>query len=383
MRVLFLCSGSYVFGAEIVELGIMRGLAARGHMVRCLVNGWNDGDFVRRLHTAGIPHTAAFLGKLTITPRPKYLRWMLDTLGHLPGARRVVRQLLRTFEPEAIVACNRDWLILLGRLLSEYTVVYHVHEAPEVTPKDRLVQWWARRHVTGLIGVSEFVAERLIALGAPEGGVHVIYNGVAGRADGAVTGAVSSDPVRIGICGQIAASKGHEDLLDALSILRRQGLSFRCHVIGRGEPDFVAALRKRAEAGGIGDRLVWRGFVADRDAIYDGLDVVVVPSRFGDPFPTVTLEAALYGLPVVATLRGGLPEQIVDGLTGYLVEAGNPTALAERLRTLLQSSELRRRMGEAARLHVANRFTEERMLDDFETVCRAAQERHHHQGVSA
>ena len=64
-----------------------------------------------------------------------------------------------------------------------------------------------------------------------------------------------------------------------------------------------------------------------------------------------------YGLPVVATGVGGIPEAVADGITGYLVSPGDVDALTYRLRELLSSEALRRRMGEAGRARVQACFS--------------------------
>jgi glycosyltransferase involved in cell wall biosynthesis len=110
------------------------------------------------------------------------------------------------------------------------------------------------------------------------------------------------------------------------------------------------------------------GFVSDRDSIYDQIDVCVVPSRFAEPFGLVAVEAASYGLPVVATRRGGLGELIIDRQTGYIVDPESPAQIAEILREISASSERRNQMGRMARSHVTQKFSMNSMTDGIEAV---------------
>jgi glycosyltransferase involved in cell wall biosynthesis len=84
-------------------------------------------------------------------------------------------------------------------------------------------------------------------------------------------------------------------------------------------------------------------------AAWAGALVAVVPSLWPDPSPTVAIEAMAAGTPVVASNIGGLPDMVVDGVNGYLVQPGDSVELKRRIDELLQDDVLRRRLGSAAR----------------------------------
>ena len=100
---------------------------------------------------------------------------------------------------------------------------------------------------------------------------------------------------------------------------------------------------------------------------YEGIDICAVPSRFSEPFGLVAAEAGARGIPVVATRRGGLPEIVEHGETGYLVEAEAPPELAERLRELVGHPKQRRKMGRAARNRIGQVFSKEQMVNRLES----------------
>ena len=77
------------------------------------------------------------------------------------------------------------------------------------------------------------------------------------------------------------------------------------------------------------------------------------------------VEAGAHGLPVVAARSGAFPEVIRDGETGLLVPPDDPQALAKALQRLIADPDLRRRLGDAARAHVAASFSVEKMADRF------------------
>lgn len=378
-RLLFLCGATYVSGMEIAELELMRSLQDRGHTVHCVVSGWNDGDFIGRLEDAGIPHTVAFLGKVSRSLRPRHLWWTADALRHVPGARRVVRHALAAFKPDVVVACNPDAVLLLGSaVLRAHPLIFHAHNNPAVSASSRSSVQRLNRQVALFVVVSAFTRDRLLHLGVPPGKVRVVYNGVSepSFADRACEG----DPV-VGIVGQVGPWKGHDDLFEALAVLTRREVSFRCHVVGRGDAAYVASLKATAERAGFAHRIAWSGFVKSLDTIYRPLDILVAPTRIDESFGLTVSEAGIRGLPVIGTRRGAIPEQIVDAETGFLIEAQQPAELAERLGELLSSPELRRRLGAAARLHIGQRFTRDRTAVGFEAAVEAAV-LHHQPAVS-
>jgi glycosyltransferase involved in cell wall biosynthesis len=353
LTLLFACGASYVSGMEVVELSVMRGLAARGHRVHALVNGWNDGDFIGRLEAAGIPYTVAFLGKVTAR-RPD---WMLDTLRHLPRARRDVRQLLRDLQPDLVVLCNRDPVLLLVGLLRSVPTVFHLHEPMAPTWVRRL-----SRRVDGFIAVSGFIRDRVVASGVATGRVRVVHNGVDRAAPAPAAGA----PPVVGVCGQVGAWKGHDDLVAALAVVASRDLPFRLRIYGKGDDLYTAALRARIAGAGLAEQTEWMGFERDPDRMYAGIDVLAAPSRFEEPFGMTLIEAGVRGLPAVATRVGGMPEVVADGETGLLVPSEAPAALADALAALLADADRRRAMGRAARARVEAAFLTDHTVSRFE-----------------
>ena len=381
MRIAVLCAGSYIGGTEIIALSVARGLRARGHDVRVLANAWTDGAFPARLAEAAIPHTLVHVGKISLSLRRPYVQWTAAALTRLPSAYLAARRWITDFAPDVVIANNRDTVLLLARLLHGRPVLFHMHEAPPVTRTNRMLYRRIASCSASFVAVSGYVRTRLTELGVDASRVRLVYNGVdakyteSGRLPTPAEhrcAPTERGPFTIGIVGRIGDWKGHDDLIAALALLYQRGITFRCIVAGTGDADYVRALRNRAAALGIGDRLVWRGFVGDVAAVLSELDTCVVPSRVEESFGMVAVEAGLSGVPVVATRRGGLPEIVQDGDTGFLVEAENPGELAERLERLASNGSLRKRLGNAARERMLAHFTADRMVAQVEAACRDA-----------
>lgn len=106
------------------------------------------------------------------------------------------------------------------------------------------------------------------------------------------------------------------------------------------------------------NRLHYIGFRDDVQNVYAAADVVVCASDF-ESYGKANLEAMASGKPVVSTNRGGPSETVIDGLTGFLVDAGDAQGLATHTIRLLRDADLRETMGNAGREHILNHFSAE------------------------
>jgi glycosyltransferase involved in cell wall biosynthesis len=89
--------------------------------------------------------------------------------------------------------------------------------------------------------------------------------------------------------------------------------------------------------------------------LYQQSDVFVLPTR-ADCTPLVGMESQACGLPVIATSVGGVPEQVDEGVTGFVIAPDNLSELTARLDTFLAHPELAERMGQAARVRALQHF---------------------------
>jgi glycosyltransferase involved in cell wall biosynthesis len=152
-------------------------------------------------------------------------------------------------------------------------------------------------------------------------------------------------PVHILFLGLIGANKGVPELLAALALLPRDG-SWRATLAGNGAVD-----EARAEAGRLNlqDEVNLPGWADPQevDALLRAADVLVLPSHH-ECLPLSVIEGMAYGLAVVTTPVGAVPDIIVQGESGLLCPPGDPEALAEALRAVIADPALRRKLGRAA-----------------------------------
>ena len=125
----------------------------------------------------------------------------------------------------------------------------------------------------------------------------------------------------------------------------------------------------RKEASDIEKNVLFLGFVPSKGVqnIYLLADVFAGPSEWDEPFGLVFAEASASGLPVVASKKGGIPEIVLDRVTGLLVDDPSDTkAIAEAINRLLADSTLSRRLGEAGRRRMEEKFSWERVAGEIE-----------------
>jgi len=147
--------------------------------------------------------------------------------------------------------------------------------------------------------------------------------------------------------GQYSYVKGLTYLLRALSLLGEKNIIL--DIVGKSESESVyyELLKKMAKGLSLEGLISFRGYIQDKiklAQIYADADIFCLPSLY-EGFGIVLLEAMSFGLPIVATTAGSIPELVKDEQNGLLVPPANAEALAAALKRLMGSSELRQRLG--------------------------------------
>jgi colanic acid/amylovoran biosynthesis glycosyltransferase len=169
-----------------------------------------------------------------------------------------------------------------------------------------------------------------------------------------------ADSTRLIMVSSFQPKKGHAVLIDALS--RSSALrSLRLHLVGAGplEP----AIRNQVLASGLEGRVTFHGDQPE-DAvlrIVAGSDVLVQPSVVApdgdmDGIPNTLIEAMALGIPVVTTSLSGIPELVIDGVTGVVVRPGDPEALAAGIQRVIEDPEAARKRAAAGLAKVSAEF---------------------------
>lgn len=294
---------------------------------------------------------------------PRRLLWPLTyparPLPHVVHRLRKARvQLLHAhFGPDAIHALPYARALKVPMLVS-----FHGYDVTQLVTGDspavtsylvRLRQVFAQ--ASRLIAVSEFIAGRLIALGAPADKVVVCPIGLPLLELPALT----QDRDGIVFVGRLVPKKGVDDLLAAVALLPDELRRTRVTIIGYGP--LHTELADRARSSGLNVELRGRQPSSEVARAMQQHAVFCAPSKTsaaGDAegFGIVFLEAAAQGAPSVSYRHGGVPEAVLDGVTGLLADEGDVAGLSSALRALLVDPGRADSLGRAGRQRVAAEF---------------------------
>jgi glycosyltransferase involved in cell wall biosynthesis len=313
-----------------------------------------------------------------------FRRWPIDFLpthgagGHAQAAALSARAL-------------RDMALLLAR---HRKLVVHLHTGVKGLPRDAVFMSAAlasrsplvlQLHGGGFeryphVSIARWFLERAACVVTPCDSVRAWVRSVARNAHAvtvpnpvAFDAQPAADEPRgnlVLFLGRMEAAKGIFDLLEALARLRAAVPDVRLVCAGDGERVAVA---RYAERLGIADAVRFTGWVgpSGKRALLEAAAVFALPS-YDEAMPIGLLEAMAAGLPVVASPVGGIPEVVVDGVSGYLAAPGDIATLERLLRRLLVDRAHAARVGAAARESARLRFAPERTVPRLEEIYAAA-----------
>jgi glycosyltransferase involved in cell wall biosynthesis len=175
---------------------------------------------------------------------------------------------------------------------------------------------------------------------------------------------VEPDDVLAVSVGRLVPIKRLDILIDAVALASARESRLRLAIIGDGE--LRGALERRASQLGLDETVRFLGFREDLSSILAGSDVAVLSSD-NEGTPVALIEASAVGRPAVATAVGGVADIVTDS-TGMLVAPGDASAFADALLRIASDRDTRERLGLAAREHVRERFTADRLVSDIETL---------------
>jgi glycosyltransferase involved in cell wall biosynthesis len=312
-----------------------------------VVAAYGDGPLIAATRAAGARYVPLRHVHRAVHP-------VHDVLGLLELVALIRR------ERPAIVHANSSKAGVLGRIAGAITrtpvIVFTVHGwafkaySGVASALYRCADWLVARVTTVTVCVTESERARGLAAGTCRAARTVV---IANAIDTSSVprAPLDGDPPRIVAVGRLAWPKDPLTLVRALARLRDR--PFRALIVGEGP----ARAAVESEIGRLGlDAFV--ALTGDRDDVPELLatsDVFVLSSR-SEGGPISVLEAMAAGLPVVASDVGGVREQVDEGVSGLLVPAGDPAALAAALERVLGDPQLRRDLGAAGRGLVRERF---------------------------
>jgi len=370
VRVLVAHPGAELYGSDRVVLESVTAMTGAGAVV--VVTVPEPGPLVERLERAGatvVLEPALVLRKKMLQPRnwPPAMAAALRAVG---ASRRLLRP------RPALVYVNTITLPLwpvLARMRG-IPVLTHIHEAEVETSRIMLMALYSPHLLsTASVTNSEFSRSVVAQASAPLARrTRVIYNGVAGPVS-ATRPRVSLEgrPVRLTYLGRLSPRKGTDLVITAAAELVDDEVDVEVDLIGEafdGYDWFVDALHRAVADRGLESRVRFLGF---RDDVWTELrlaDIVVIPSRVGEPFGNTAVEAALAARPLIVGESSGLLEA-TQGLPGvHLVEPGDASAIADAVRDIIAHWPEQRAQAEASARLAALRFGPQRYREAIEDL---------------
>jgi glycosyltransferase involved in cell wall biosynthesis len=362
LRVLHLAANRWWTGSADPTIQLLSGLRARGHRV---LLGVIPGDrFEAKAREAGLD----LVPGLTLSPRVAPLALARD----LTRLRRLVRE--QAIEVIHAHHSHDHWLALGARAHRpdgrRTSVVRTFHNMRSL--KDGPLAHALHQRTRAAFAVSRQIEARCLEVGFPAARVHRTP-GVAdlARFGGHADPGPIRDEFKLGdapaiVCvSRLAAHRGHELLLVGYRHLLAQLPAARLLLVGKGEER--PRLEQLVADLGLGDRVIFTGY-RDRDlpAVLAAADCFALMGAGSDESCRAALEAMAAGRPVVARRVGALPETVVDGETGILLERDEPQALGHALADLLANPARARAMGQAGRRRAHEVFGPERVVSAVE-----------------
>lgn len=168
-------------------------------------------------------------------------------------------------------------------------------------------------------------------------------------------------PVSAAYRGKLKPGKGLETLIDAFALLKKSKIRLR--IMGKGHPDYVDSLRRRAQMSGVADQIDWN---RDNDFAEEALAKVhfgVLPSDEPEAFGMANLEFMACGKPQISTFSGAQSEVLRAGEDSIEVPPANPELLAKAIKQLASDSGLRTEMGRQAFERYSSQFSWQRFIE--------------------
>jgi L-malate glycosyltransferase len=219
-----------------------------------------------------------------------------------------------------------------------------------------------------IIANSKWVAEQAAISGAPSEKLTVVYEGAeipplftdAQRRAARSRWGISGDAPLLGCVGVLLPDKGQEWLIRALAELRKEFPGAKLLLAGDGP--CRRQLESLAQVLGLGDAVLFPGFVKDVDAVYAALDVFLLPSFF-EALNNSLLAAMAYEIPSIAFNRGALGEIIEHEKSGLLVSGPDVGEIRSDTRRILQEKNFASNIGKESRKRVEQNFSADHMVD--------------------
>ncbi|MFG0250249.1 MAG: glycosyltransferase family 4 protein [Phycisphaeraceae bacterium JB051] len=220
-----------------------------------------------------------------------------------------------------------------------------------------------------IVCISEFHKDLFMKMGAPEDKLHIVYCGIDVSLFSPKENKDTGELPHIVSAGRLVDKKGFEYLIDACGLLRDQNIDFKCTIAGSGPLE--DALRQRVTDQKLEKIVTVTGKALKQENIPQFMnmgDVYCLPCVWAadndvDGLPQMLMEAMACGVPCISTKLVGIPDLLIQGKTGLLVEPNDAKQLAEAMNVLMHDKPLQQTLVANGLVHVKKHFNLETCID--------------------
>ena len=276
------------------------------------------------------------------------------------------------FQSCALFSFWRDMVHMIVARLLGCRVVWHLHDGTflkfisEGNFVKRAMIRWALGVAEAVIVLSEG-SRRQLSPYAPKVKWQVVANGVPIPPEPSKH---ENQEIRFVFMGNLTRRKGAYDLIKAAEKVQQRGLDFIVQLAGgEVEPGQREEIEKYISESSCAEQIELLGIITGdkKDEVLAASDCMVLPS-YAEGLPMVLLEGMAYGMGVIATRIGSIPEAVKEEVEGFLIEPGDVEGLAENMYRLAEDKNLRQNMGRAAREAAEQKFSLDIMADRIREI---------------
>lgn len=359
MKILQIETGMNLYGGPQQVLYLLQGLRDRG--VTNLLVCPNDSAIGQA--------AAPYVDKLIHVSLRKGLNF---------GFYKYLREILARERPDLVHVHSRRrgadwWAVLAARKAGIPAIVSRRVDNPE----PRWLARWKYGLYTKVVAISEGIRQVLLQEGIPPEHVVTVRSAVDSAPylhdceceEFRQTFGLPEEAVTLAVIAQLIQRKGHRHLFAVLPEIIRRHPETRVLVFGKG--GLRQTLEDEVLRVGLKNHVLFAGFRTDLARWLPCVDIVVHPADM-EGLGVSLLQASASAVPVVATRAGGIPEAVEHGVTGLVIEPGDPTGLQAAILTLLDAPEMRKAMGLAGRIRASKEFSTSHMVEGNLAIYREA-----------
>jgi glycosyltransferase involved in cell wall biosynthesis len=293
---------------------------------------------------------------------------------------RSIRELIRMLQPDVVHLFGLFSVSSLGAMwairgLENFVIsVWGSDVKPaggKETYKERLIKRYLLNQGDCLVAISEYLAHEVERYLKGPRSIEIVPWGVDIDMFRPVERRSASGVITVGFAKRLHPLSGPDILLKAFQYARDRCKSqLFLRIAGSGPME--AQLKRDAAQLGLADIIEWVGWVGTTEELrdfYHSIDVFIMPSR-RESFGVSAVEASASGLPVIASRFGGIPEIVIHGETGLLVDPNDVDGFGEAIVTLSEDGDLRKQMAMKGRMRAEDRFDWRVSVRDMVTIYR-------------